>query len=219
MIRLSQVSSKQPTMLNWKPCRLTLILYQIWKRSGLSWRRLCWKQLMKYVASMWKQDTWWWNGWVDDDDEKRSFYRALMRQGFVDKVTNVNAAYSEAKCIAKQGVWLAKWEADKKTFTDISPHGNKVFLLAKQMNRTNQDVIGEKHVWNDSGELSLSDDQKMKAWFEHYSGLLNVEFDWLSNMLPEVAPVVDPHPFPFVTSALIGKVVKKMKCGKAAGPL
>lgn len=59
-----------------------------------------------------------------------------MRQDFVTKMAEVKAAYSEAKHIAKRVVWLAKSEAENKTFTDISPHGDKVFSLAKQMGRT-----------------------------------------------------------------------------------
>lgn len=46
------------------------------------------------------------------------------------------------------------------------------------MDITNQDVLGEKCVKNDAGELSLSDDEKMKAWVEHYVILLKVEFEW-----------------------------------------
>ena len=57
-----------------------------------------------------------------------------------------------------------------------------IFKLAKQMDRRNQDVVGEKCIRNDAGELSLSDKDKMKAWVEHYSRLLNVEFDWPSDM-------------------------------------
>ena len=37
------------------------------------------------------------------------------------------------------------------------------------MDKTNQDVVGEKCVRNDAGELSLSDEEKMKAWVEHYA--------------------------------------------------
>ena len=84
--------------------------------------------------------------------------------------------------------------AEKERFKNISPNDAGIFKLAKQMDRTNQDVIGEKCVRNDSGELSLSDDDKMKAWVEHYSRLLNVEFEWPSDLLPEVAPVKGPPP-------------------------
>ena len=55
----------------------------------------------------------------------------------------------------------------------------------------------------------------MKAWVEHYARPLNVEFQWESDLLPEVAPVEDP-PTP-VTKDLIRKALRKMKCGKAAG--
>ena len=77
-------------------------------------------------------------------------------------------------------------------------------------------VVGEKCIKNDAGELSLSDDEKLKAWVEHYSRLLNVEFEWPSDLLPETPPVEGPPPP--VTAALIRKAISKMKCGKAAGP-
>ena len=76
--------------------------------------------------------------------------------------------------------------------------------------------IGEKCVKNDAGELSLSEGEKMKAWVEHYARLLNVEFEWPSDLLPEVAPVEGPPPP--VALVAIRKALSKMKCGKAAGP-
>ena len=75
---------------------------------------------------------------------------------------------------------------------------------------------GKKCVRNDAGELSLSDDDKMKAWVEHFSRLLNMEFDWPSDLLSEVLPVEGPPPP--VTVAHIQKALGKMKQGKAAGP-
>ena len=83
------------------------------------------------------------------------------------------------------------------------------------MDRSNQDVVVEKCVKNDAGELSLSE-EKMKAWVEHNARLLNVEFEWSSDLLPEVAPVEGPSPP--VTLVAICKALSKMKCGKAAGP-
>ena len=51
---------------------------------------------------------------------------------------------------------------------------------------------------------------------EHYSKLLNVEFDWPRDSLPEVSPTeADPPP---VTAEHITAAISKMKCGKAAGP-
>ena len=106
-------------------------------------------------------------------------------------------------------MWQAKAKAVEDTFANISPNDSSMFKVAKQMDRTNQDVVGEKCVRNDAGELSLSDDDRMKAWVEHYSRLPNVEFEWPSDLLPEVPPVEGPH---------IGKTLGKMKQGKAADP-
>jgi hypothetical protein len=37
------------------------------------------------------------------------------------------------------------------------------------MNRSKQDVVGEICINNGAGELSLGDEEKMKAWVEHYA--------------------------------------------------
>ena len=94
-------------------------------------------------------------------------------------------------------------------FLNIAPIDTGIFKLAKQMDKTNQDVVGKKCVRNDAGELSLSDEEKMKAWAEHYARLLNVEFEWESDLLPEVASVEGPSPP--VTKDLICKALRKMK--------
>ena len=57
---------------------------------------------------------------------------------------------------------------------------------------------------------------KTLCWVEHYSGLLNVEFEWPSDLLPEVPPVEGPPPP--VTVTHIQKALCKMKQGKATGP-
>jgi len=56
----------------------------------------------------------------------------------------------------------------------------------------------------------------MKAWVEHYSRLLNVEFEWPCDQLPEVSPIAGPPPP--VTLDSIRNALKRMKCCKAAGP-
>jgi hypothetical protein len=68
-----------------------------------------------------------------------------------------------------------------------------------------------------NGELpvSLSDEEKMKAWVEHYARPLHVEFEWPSDLLPEAAPMEAPAPP--VTMDIICKALHKMKRGKADG--
>ena len=59
-------------------------------------------------------------------------------------------------------------------------------------------------------ELPVSlNDEKMKTWVEHYARLLQVEFEWPSDLLPEAAPVEGP--VPPVTMDIICKALHKMK--------
>ena len=39
--------------------------------------------------------------------------------------------------------------------------------LAKQVQRDNHDVMGEKPLKNDAGQLSLDEEAKTEAWKEH----------------------------------------------------
>ena len=70
----------------------------------------------------------------------------------------------------------AHQEADKKVFKNIDPKSSEVYYLANQFRIENTDIVGDKPVKNDAGEMSMSEDAKQKAWLEHYQGLLKVEF-------------------------------------------
>ena len=118
--------------------------------------------------------------------------------------------------MAKRAVWLAKSRAEEEVFDRLSTNDDDFYRLAKQMDRSNRDVVGENCVRNDAGEVVLSDDDKMKAWVEHYTRLLNIEFEWPSHELPEVPPTAGPRTK--VSASLISKALGKMKCGKSAGP-
>ena len=168
----------------------------------------------------WRPETWWWNDRVDDAiKEKRArfkTYNTLRKAGKVIEAKEAKTAYNDARRTAKHVVWLARSEAGEEEFANISPSGDGIFRIAKQMDHTNQDVVGEKCVRNDAGELSLSDEEKMKAWVEHYARLLNVEFEWPRDQLPDVAPIAGPPPR--VSTKLVQRALNKMHCGKAAGP-
>ena len=158
----------------------------------------------------WRKQTWWWSKHVDNAiQEKRRCYKVWKRGGSRE-------AYNTAKRVAKSAVYQAKLEAGKSVFEGIDPDSADIYKVAKQMRRENQDVVGEKPVKNDLGELSLDDTSKQRAWKEHYERLLNVEFPWnpedLSDELPVEGPAVP------VTEEMISKAIGKMKFGKAAGP-
>ena len=99
-------------------------------------------------------------------------------------------------------------------YQDCSSH--EVYRLANQFRRENTDVVGDKPVKNDAGEMSMSEDSKQKAWLEHYQRLLNVEFDWDPDHLSYQPPMEGP-PIP-ITIDMVKKAISQMKAGKAPGP-
>ena len=80
---------------------------------------------------------------------------------------------------------------NKKVYENIDPKSSEVYRLANQLRRENTDVVGDKLVKNDAGEMSMSKDSKQKAWLEHYQRLLKVEFDWNPDHLSDKPPVED----------------------------
>ena len=83
----------------------------------------------------------------------------------------------------------ARQEADKVVYKNIDQKSSEFYRLANQFRKENADVVGDKPVKNDAGEMSMSDDSKQKAWLEHYRRLLNAEFDWDPNHLSDESPV------------------------------
>ena len=84
------------------------------------------------------------------------------------------------------------------------------------MRRNNQDVMGDKPVKNDAGQLSPDEEAKKEAWREHYEHLLNIEFPWNPEDLLEESPVEGPSEP--ITLEMITKAISKLASGKAEGP-
>ena len=78
------------------------------------------------------------------------------------------ASYDAAKRNARHAMHHARQEADKRVYENIDPKSSEVYRLANQFRRENTDVVGDKPVKNDAGEMSMSEDSKQKAWLEHY---------------------------------------------------
>ena len=168
----------------------------------------------------WRNETWWWDPTVDEAiSEKRKIFKVfkkLRKQKRIEEAQVAKDAYKVAKKLAKYKVWLAQHQADTSTFGHIGPDDPEVYRIAKQMRRDNQDVCGEMPIRNSQGELCLDDSDRMKAWVEHYKGLLNVEFPWDEGALPEAPPRLGPPPP--ITNEMVIKALGKMSSGKAAGP-
>ena len=80
----------------------------------------------------------------------------------------------------------------------------------------NQDIVGDKCVKNDGRCLTYNDSAKLKTWKTHYERLLNVEFMWNSDSLPDLRPKIGPPLY--ITEEMVSKVIAKIKTGKAGGP-
>ena len=90
-----------------------------------------------------------------------------------------------------------------------------IFKIAKQLRKDNQDVVGDKCVKYDSGNLSFDNEAKQVAWKQHYERLLNEEFSWNPEDLTADPVVGNPI---HVDVEMVVKAVTKMKTGKSAGP-
>ena len=80
----------------------------------------------------------------------------------------------------------------------------------------NQDIVIDKCVKNDEGCLTYNDSAILNTWKSHYERLLNVEFMWSGDYLPDLGPKIG-LPL-YITDKMISKATAKMKTGKAAGP-
>ena len=89
-----------------------------------------------------------------------------------------------------------------------------MFKIAKQMKKTNQDVVGEKCIRNDEGNLASTEEEKKLSWKSHYEKLLNTEFDWDRDSLSEAHPVEGPAMQ--IKKEWVEEAIRKMKNGKAA---
>ena len=71
---------------------------------------------------------------------------------------------------------------------------------------------------NDAGEMSMSNEQRIKAegLVRALPKLLNAEFDWDLNHLSDESPV-EGLPIP-ITTDMVKKAISQMKAGKALGP-
>ena len=73
------------------------------------------------------------------------------------------ASYNTAKRVSRGVVHHARQEADKVVYDNIDHKSSDIFRLANQMSKENVDVVGDKPVKNDAGEMTMSE-AKQNAW-------------------------------------------------------
>ena len=100
---------------------------------------------------------------------RRSVSIYLRREDCGSCMLNVDL---DAKRKAPHAVYTAKKNAEKEKFDSVKFNKENIFRFAKQMRTENVDVIGEKCIRGDNGNLSLDDTSKNLAW----KRLFNTEF-------------------------------------------
>ena len=85
------------------------------------------------------------------------------------------------------------------------------------MKSDNLDIVGDKSIYDDSGKFCVSVDDKKTAWEQHYQRLSNEEFPWCEENLSSAQAVegLAIH----ITLDMVRDATKKLKSGKASGPL
>ena len=106
----------------------------------------------------WRPETWWWNKEVDDAITAKPQAFKAWKAG---KCTR--ASYNTAKRISRRMVHHACHEADKVVYVGIDHKSSDIFCLANQMRKENVDVVGDKPVKNDTGEMSMREEAKQNA--------------------------------------------------------
>ena len=182
--------------------------------SGTTLRLDCPRQLRRYVAQLCHTV-----GIVKPGGGTNKWKRPLLPSGQLSRPGRVVKALGHHTTQPNempdmQCTMLVKKPTRRST--RILTPSSEVYRLANQFRRENTDVVGDKPVKKDAGEMSMSEDSKQKAWLEHYQRLLNVEFDWDPDHLSYQSPVEGP-PIP-ITIDMVKKAISQMEAGKAPGP-
>ncbi|KAK3856635.1 hypothetical protein Pcinc_037055 [Petrolisthes cinctipes] len=153
--------------------------------------------------------TWWWNEEVENSIKEKRKLWSDWKRGLVNE-----EMYLVAKRTARRAIYKAKTEAEKARFADIlrrDDEKNEVFRIAKQMAKTNQDIVGEKCIRNDDGVLAINEQDKKDAWKCYYERLLNTEFPRDRENLEVTEAVAGPAIR--IEKEMVREAVSKMKKG------
>jgi hypothetical protein len=94
----------------------------------------------------------------------------------------------------------------------------KLFRIAKQLVRSNKDVVGSGCVKDREGNIAV-DDSRVKQvwkWKEYFKKLINEEFEWNKDLLEDTSPTSGPAER--ITEEEVRTAVAKTIVGKVAGP-
>ena len=93
-------------------------------------------------------------------------HNAPKKGGNMAEPKVAKTAYSDVKHVTRHVVWLTNSETEKEEFGTLSLDVICVFRTTKQIDPTNQSVVGENCVCNDAGGLAITDKDTMKTRVE-----------------------------------------------------
>src|SRR5208282_3381371 len=159
--------------------------------------------------------TWWWNQDVTKlVEEKRSRFKIWSQT----RTETDRAAYCNARKIASKEIYKDQETERKKFAAKLSKEDMKgnLFRIAKQLVRSNKDVVGSGSVKDKEGNIAVDDSRIKQVWKEYFKKLLNEEFEWNKDLLEDASPTSGPAER--ITEEELHAAVAKTKVGKAAGP-
>lgn len=160
-----------------------------------------------------KEDAWWWKESLKAVlKRKKEAFKEWKTTGSDEAKERYKGINREAKVVVRE----AKEEATRELYDSLSTkEGEKsIYRIAKSRHRTRQD-LGQIGVVKDVNGNILQEEAKIKArWREYFQQLLNVENkrERLENLQPTEGPVKQ------IEKEEVTEALRKMKCGKAAGP-
>ena len=110
----------------------------------------------------WRLETWWWNEHLEEVITAKLQASKAWKTG-----KGTRASYYAVKCIARRTVHHACQKANK-VYKNIVLKSSEVYRLANHFKRENANIVGDKPIKNNAGEMSMSEESKRKAWLEHY---------------------------------------------------
>jgi hypothetical protein len=168
------------------------------------------------------RETWWWNAEVADSvAEKRRLFKIYKKSATGSdqrKIEEDKRRYDVAKRVAKRVVSKAQ-EVERRKFgemLDESDDKGTIFRVAKQIVRSNRDVVGGTCVKDAHGKIVVDEQKVLDRWREYYEKLSNEEFPWNRDTLTTADATIGPSEK--ITVEEVQAAIKRMKRNKAAGP-
>ena len=108
-----------------------------------------------------RKETWWWGDTVNEAIKFKLKLWKEWKKGIKSKEEQL-----VAKIRAKTAVYFAQKSANDKKFGDLNSteQRNLIFQMARKMKDDNKDIIEEKYVKDQEGNMVFGDNSKAKAW-------------------------------------------------------